>query len=238
MVSDNRAKREQLRVYEARQVLHAAKRARTRRDQFVWVAAALGAVVLSSVAVWGYSAFVSDRTYELPEASTSESREWSGEMQIGDVSMTITLDGAGAPQAVANFVSLAQGGFYDTTLCHRLTTDLLFVIQCGDPLGTGRGGPGYSFGPVENAPQDGTYRTGALAMARGANDGETHGSQFFIVYEDSEIPNDLAGGYTVFGQITSGLDELVETFVVPGTEDGSSDGPPALAPEIRSITIR
>lgn len=238
MADNNRVKREQLRVFEARQVLHATQKTRTRKDQWVWTTAAVGAVVLASFGLWGYSSFGPGVIPVAPNASVSENREWSGEMQIGDVALQITLDGVNAPLAVANFVELAKNGFFDETVCHRLTTEDLHVLQCGDPTGTGFGGPGYSFGPVENAAEDGTYRTGTIAMARAPNDGESHGSQFFIVYDDSAIPNDFAGGYTIFGQITSGLDDLVETFVTPGTEDGSTDGRPAVAPEITSITIR
>src|SRR5262249_7129880 len=72
----------------------------------------------------------------------------------------------------------------------------------------GQGGPGYSFGPIENAPANDAYPQGTLAMARVADDGSSMGSQFFMVYDDATIQPDTAGGYTVFGQITSGLDVL------------------------------
>lgn len=238
MSNDNRVKRDQLRVFEARQVLFAAKKKRTRRDQWVWVGAAVGATVLSSLALFGYSTIGPGQPAQVPNASLSESREWTGELVLGDVVMGVTVDGELAPQASANFISLAQEGFYDGTVCHRLTTEGIFVLQCGDPLGAGFGGPGYSFGPVENAPSDDTYPRGTLAMARTPNDAGSQGSQFFIVYEDSVIPRDLAGGYTVFGTVTSGLDAMVETFVAPGTEDGQPDGRPAIEPSIARITIR
>lgn len=238
MAHDQRAKREQLRIFEARQVTQSAKKLRTRRDQFVWSAAAVAAVVIASFSIVGYSTFGPGTPAQVPDASISENREWNGDITIGDVVLNITLDGVRAPQATANFVSLAREGFYDTTVCHRLTTEGLFVLQCGDPLGAGVGGPGYVFGPVENAPTDNSYPRGTLAMARSANDAESHGSQFFIVYEDSDIPSDLAGGYTVLGTITEGMEALVEAFVAPGTVDGSADGRPIVLPEIQSITIR
>ncbi len=122
----------------------------------------------------------------------------------GDV--TLELDADAAPQGVGNLVFLAQEGWYDDTPCHRLTTQGIFVLQCGDPTGTGTGGPGYSFGPVENAPADDVYPAGTVAMARVGGDGESMGSQFFLVYEDSTIPSDGAGGYTVLGRVTEGLD--------------------------------
>lgn len=122
----------------------------------------------------------------------------------GDV--TLELDADAAPQGVGNMVFLAQEGWYDDTPCHRLTTQGIFVLQCGDPTGTGTGGPGYAFGPVENAPADDVYPAGTVAMARVGGDGESMGSQFFLVYEDSTIPSDGAGGYTVLGRVTEGLD--------------------------------
>jgi peptidyl-prolyl cis-trans isomerase B (cyclophilin B) len=122
----------------------------------------------------------------------------------GDI--TLELDGDAAPQGVGSFVSLAEEGWFDETPCHRLTTQGIFVLQCGDPTGLGTGGPGYRFGPVENAPADDVYPAGTVAMARVGGDGESMGSQFFLVYEDSTIPSDAAGGYTVLGRVTEGLD--------------------------------
>lgn len=238
MANDNRVKREQLRVFEARQVLHSTKKRRTRRDQWVWTTSAVGAVVLSALALFAYSSVGPGAPATAPDPALSENREWTGQLTIGDVTMDITLDGVNAPQATANFVALAGEGFFDQTACHRLTTESLYVLQCGDPLGAGVGGPGYVFGPIENAPGDNTYATGTIAMARASNDASSQGSQFFIVYDDSVIPSDLAGGYTVFGTVTSGIDSLIETFVTPGTVDGSTDGRPTVIPEISSITIR
>jgi peptidyl-prolyl cis-trans isomerase B (cyclophilin B) len=138
----------------------------------------------------------------------------------------LELDGAAAPQAVASFVTLAQDGYFDGTGCHRLTTQGIFVLQCGDPTFTGSGSPGYSFGPVENAPDDDVYPAGTVAMARRGDDANSMGSQFFLVYEESTIPSDSAGGYTVFGTITSGLD-FVQAVADAGVAEGAPDGPPA-----------
>jgi peptidyl-prolyl cis-trans isomerase B (cyclophilin B) len=133
---------------------------------------------------------------------------------------------------------LAKLGFFNDTRCHRLTTSGIFVLQCGDPTGTGTGGPEYRFGPIENAPADDTYQTGTLAMARVGGDSESMGSQFFIVWDDSVIPSDLAGGYTVFGTVTVGMSDLVQTVVGPGVDGGSGDGSPIAPAVISSITIR
>lgn len=145
----------------------------------------------------------------LPAASLAEDRTWTGTITTNRGDIGIELDGAAAPQAVANFVALGAEGYFDQTKCHRLVTTGIHVLQCGDPTASGQGGPGYSWGPIENAPADDVYPAGTIAMARQSGNGESMGSQFFLVYEDSTIPSDSAGGYTVFGKVTtSGLDVL------------------------------
>ncbi|MFJ3406787.1 peptidylprolyl isomerase [Promicromonospora sp. NPDC090134] len=177
-------------------------------------------------------------TYELADPSVAEDRTWTVTLQAcsGDTTADIVLelDGAAAPQAVASFVTLAQGGYFDGTGCHRLTTQGIFVLQCGDPTFTGSGSPGYSFGPIENAPEDDLYPAGTVAMARRGDDAESMGSQFFLVYEDSTIPSDTAGGYTVFGKITSGLD-FVQAVADTGAVDGAPDGEPATPVTIEGV---
>ena len=180
---------------------------------------------------------------QVPEAALSECRDWTGTMIINKASLGITLHGEKAPQAVANFVKLANtDGFYTDITCHRLTTKNIFVLQCGDPAGDGSGGPGYSFGPLENTPvATGTsspvYKKGWLAMARQGNSANTMGSQFFIVYADSPIPDDKAGGYTVFGEVTSGLAGL-DPIIKAGTKDGSGDGAPKVKTNVSTITLK
>lgn len=237
MASD-REKRERLRHFEARQVVNRGKKQRLAKDQWVWTASAVLVVTLSSLALFAYSSVGPGAPAQAPKASLSENREWSGVIEMDTVTLGVTVDGVQAPQAAANFLGLAADGFFEETVCHRLTTEGLFVLQCGDPTSLGFGGPGYTFGPIENDPVDGVYPAGTLAMARSANNAESMGSQFFIVYEDSVIPADLAGGYTVFGAVTSGLEDLIDAFVTPGTIDGSSDGQPAKNAPITSITIR
>lgn len=157
-----------------------------------------------------------------PDPSLAQDRIWVGEMQLNDVQLNFELDGEKAPQATANFIDLTESGFYDDLTCHRLTVDGIFVLQCGDPSGDGSGGPDYRFGPIENAPDGGVYPAGTIAMARQGNLGDSMGSQFFIVYQDSTIPADVAGGYTVFGQLTEGLEGLLEIAAV-GTKPGSQE---------------
>ncbi|GEN78830.1 peptidylprolyl isomerase [Actinotalea fermentans] len=158
---------------------------------------------------------------EVPDPAIAEGRTWTARVATSAGDLVLELDGAAAPQAVASFVSLSRDGFFTGTSCHRLTTAGIFVLQCGDPTGTGTGGPDYRFGPIENAPADDVYPAGTLAMARVGNDGFSNGSQFFLVYEDSTIPADGAGGYTVFGRVVEGMDVLTavaEAGVVEGTE--------------------
>ncbi len=170
-----------------------------------------------------------------PDLALAEDRVWTATLATNQGDIEVELDGVNAPQAVASFVTLANEGFFNQTDCHRLTTAGIFVLQCGDPSGNGTGGPGYRFGPIEAAPEDDIYPAGTLAMARVGGDGESMGSQFFIVYEDSNIPSDPAGGYTVFGQVTSGL-SIVEDVANAGTITGQPDGRPAQSVIVNEVS--
>lgn len=172
---------------------------------------------------------------DAPDPSLAEGRTWTATFDTNQGEITVELDGAAAPQAVASFVTLAQDGFFNGTDCHRLVTAGIFVLQCGDPTGTGTGGPAYRYGPIENAPADDLYPAGTLAMARVGGDANSMGSQFFIVYEDSPIPSDAAGGYTVFGQVTQGL-SIVEDVASAGTMTGQPDGRPAQSVIVNEVT--
>jgi len=244
-----RAARQRLRDYQARQTMHASKIARRRRDNILAVIVALLVIAAAVVVQVFYfsggpgtptpSPSATAESASAPDPSVAEGRTWTGDMTINDIPVGISLDGAAAPQGVANFITLAQKGFYDGLTCHRLTTSPGFgVLQCGDPNGDGSGGPGYSFGPIENAPEGDVYPAGTIAMARQGNDGSSMGSQFFIVYEDTTIPSDPAGGYTVLGTVTSGLDALKAGVVAAGTADGSADGKPAIPVTIGSIAVQ
>ncbi len=173
-----------------------------------------------------------------PDPATAAGRTWKLAVETSCGPMAITLDGAKAPAAVANAIVLAREGYFDDTPCHRLTTSGIFVLQCGDPTGTGTGGPGYTFGPVENAPKDDVYPAGTVAMARQGNKGDSMGSQFFLVYKDSTIPRDAAGGYTVLGRIVGGLDTL-EKVAAGGASaaDASGTTAPKRPVSILSTTV-
>ena len=240
---------ERLESFQAKQTLETAKASRRKSDNRLAVMFGVGAVALALVGQFAYFSFgpgVATETAEappvenselVPDIAIAESRLWTGSMNVGEATLELELDGINAPQAVANFVSLSQSGFYEGVSCHRLVTDGIYVLQCGDPDGTGGGGPGYNFGPIENAPADNSYVTGSLAMARVGGNGSSMGSQFFIVYQDSTIPSDDAGGYTIFGKITAGLDGL-EPVISAGVEGGASDGPPALETRLSTIELR
>jgi peptidyl-prolyl cis-trans isomerase B (cyclophilin B) len=173
----------------------------------------------------------------VPSPALAENRTWSGYMQINGQKLWLTLDGAKAPQAVANFVTLAKKNYFSQVSCHRLTTAGIFVLQCGDPKGDGTGGPGYSWGPIENAPTDNVYKAGVLAMARQGGNGSSMGSQFFIVYKDSTIPADAAGGYTVFGSVSNGM-KIVDSIAAAGVAGGGTDGKPAVSTKIGAISLK
>ncbi|HEU4810656.1 MAG TPA: peptidylprolyl isomerase [Nocardioides sp.] len=155
----------------------------------------------------------------------------------GDVATTIatsagdieaTLDADTTPCTVNSFVSLAEQGYFDDTKCHRLTTQGIYVLQCGDPTASGMGGPGYSF--ADELSGDEKYTAGTLAMANAGPD--TNGSQFFIVYGDSVLdPN-----YTVFGTIDAASLEIVKGVAHQGTTDGGPDGAPKEPVDISAVT--
>lgn len=171
----------------------------------------------------------------LPDAATAKGRTFVATVTTNCGDIELTLDGTAAPQAVASFVQLARQNYWLNAPCHRLTAaETLKVLQCGDPTGTGQGDPGYGFA-VENAPDDGTYPRGTLAMARTPDPKEGNGGQFFLVYGDSTLPD--PDGYTVFGEVTAGLD-IVDRIAAAGVAGGSpEDGVPAAPISILSVAV-
>jgi peptidyl-prolyl cis-trans isomerase B (cyclophilin B) len=154
----------------------------------------------------------------------------------------LQLDNAKAPCTVNSFASLAQQGYFNDTPCHRLTTSpSLSVLQCGDPTGSGTGGPGYQFDneyPTDQYPkfapsfqQPVLYPRGTLAMAN-AGPG-TNGSQFFLVYKDSQLPPQ----YTVFGTIDETGLATLDKIAAAGVAGGEPDGKPAQEVKIKSVGL-
>lgn len=173
----------------------------------------------------------------LPDKKTAEGKTFTATIDTNCGTITAELYGTKAPQAVASFIQLAQQNYWLDSPCHRLTTDAtLKVLQCGDPTGTGSGSPGYGFG-VENAPKDGKYPRGTLAMARTSDPKTGNGGQFFIVYGDSTLPD--PNGYTIFGKVTAGLD-IVDKVAAAGVAPGGgspTDGAPAAPISILRVAV-
>jgi peptidyl-prolyl cis-trans isomerase B (cyclophilin B) len=178
------------------------------------------------------------RTGKVP----TDPAEVSVSMSTDQGNIGIQLDNAKAPCTVNSFASLAQQGYFNDTPCHRLTTSPgLSVLQCGDPTGSGSGGPGYQFAneyPTNQFQPDDpqlqnpvTYPRGTLAMAN-AGPG-TNGSQFFLVYKDSTLPP----GYTVFGKIDDTGLATLDKIAAGGVAGGGQDGAPATPVKVKTIGL-
>jgi peptidyl-prolyl cis-trans isomerase B (cyclophilin B) len=145
--------------------------------------------------------------------------------------IVVTTVGAKAPITITQLATLARGGYFNNSLCHRLTTKGLYVLQCGDPTATGAGGPNFTYRD-ENLPAEGlnNYPAGTVAMA---NSGPgTNGSQFFLVFADTT----LGANYTIWGTITQGLD-IVKAIAKAGVKGGGADGAPNQSIEIRRVSV-
>jgi cyclophilin family peptidyl-prolyl cis-trans isomerase len=151
-------------------------------------------------------------------------RRYSAEMVTSKGTMTIALDPVAAPKTVNNFVFLARYHYFDGIFFHRVIPG--FVLQGGDPKGTGTGGPGYDF--EDELPRPGRYELGSLAMANAGPN--TNGSQFFVI--SGPIGVRLPPQYSLFGKVVSGLD-VVATIDALGT----SSGKPKERVTIASMTI-
>ncbi|MGE2689932.1 peptidylprolyl isomerase [Mycolicibacterium pulveris] len=178
------------------------------------------------------------RTGKVP----TEPAQISASMETNRGDIGLMLDNGKAPCTVNSFASLAQQGYFNDTPCHRLTTSpSLSVLQCGDPTGQGTGGPGYQFAneyPTNQYQPDApqlmepvTYPRGTLAMANAGPN--TNGSQFFLVYQDSQLPPN----YTVFGTIDETGLETLDKIAEAGVAGGGQDGPPAQDVQVTSILL-
>ena len=263
-----RIARERLRAYQARQTVHETGRKRRRRDNLIAgiaivivAAAAIGAQLAyfgvgpgkpeakpkstASATPTPTPTATGANQGDVPSASIADGRDWTGTLTLNsDIPLGVTLDGKAAPQGASAVISLIQKGFYTGTVCHRLTTgDDFKVLQCGGAKTVAdgpTGGPGFSFGPIENAPSDNVYKKGVIALARQGDNAYSNGSQFFIVYGDTTIPADSAGGYTVVGQVTSGLDKLISDIADKGQDNsnGQGDGVPTVPTTVTGFTIK
>jgi len=263
-----REARDRLRRYNARQSVHTHQAKRRVRDN---VLALVGLVVVATLATFTQiyyfsagpgkpAAIVSDSPTPTPTATAStgadvgdvpaksvaQDRTWTGTLELNSVKLGISLDGKAAPQSVASFVTDVKADYFDGLLCWRLTNESNFyVLQCGTSSASGADTSDYSFGPLENTPSDNVYPAGSIVEARTTDNAYGQGHQFFITYKDTTIPADSAGGYSIFGHVTSGLADLNSAItskgIVPpaaGTTTTTTDGPPVVTTKITSVTIK
>jgi cyclophilin family peptidyl-prolyl cis-trans isomerase len=166
-----------------------------------------------------------------PKMCIDEGKKYTATMKTSKGTIVMSLDPARAPRTVNNFVFLSRYHFYDGLTFHRVVPG--FVIQGGDPQGTGSGGPGYKFHDELPKPED--YKAGGVAMANSGPN--TNGSQFFILESDESGANlvKAVGGearYSLFGQVTEGMDVVKAIIAL-----GGGDGPPSEKVTIDSVTI-
>ena len=170
-----------------------------------------------------------------PAVTIDESAKYTMKLATTCGDIDIALKTSAAPHTVNSFDFLASKGFFDHTKCHRLTTNGIYVLQRGDPTGTGSGGPGYTI-PDENLKdkslKGGVYPAGTIAMA---NTGQKHtgGSQFFLVYQDSQLP----ASYTPFGTVSASGMKVLKKIAAAGESTGQGDGAPNATVVINKATV-
>lgn len=165
-------------------------------------------------------------TNEAPTAPLEEGKTYALTFNTNCGSFTVTLDTKLAPNTAASLVALAQDGYFDDTIFHRVVPD--FVIQGGDPTQSGSGGPGYS--TVDVPPSDAGYTKGTVAMAKTQTEAVgTSGSQFFVVTaQDAGLPPE----YAIVGEVTAGIDTVDRIDAL-----GVDDGPPSQPVVVSSATV-
>ncbi|HET7724935.1 MAG TPA: peptidylprolyl isomerase [Propionibacteriaceae bacterium] len=152
-------------------------------------------------------------------------------MTTNEGPISITMDRSKTPCTINSFLSLAEQRYFDTTSCHRLVNAGMYLLQCGDPSGTGLGGPGYTFRDETYATD--TFPAGTVAMANAGPN--TNGSQFFLVYADTQLPPQ----YTVFGHMDAAGIAVVAKIAADG-QDGSNragGGKPNNPAKILSVSV-
>jgi peptidyl-prolyl cis-trans isomerase B (cyclophilin B) len=231
-------------AYARRQVRQAQ---RVRRTRQLWasgiavvlvlgagtgVAAAAGAFTPAKPFPCTYTASgTAARKVSLPPKDADISATYTAKIITNRGTIDINLLNSKAACTVNSFVSLADQGFYNNTPCPRLVTTGIFVLQCGDPTGTGSGGPGYEFAS-ENL-KGAKYPADTVAMANSGTP-DSNGSQFFLVYKNTP----LGGTYTPFGKITSGLNVL-KAIAAKGDDNSNpaGGGKPKEKVQIERVTI-
>lgn len=164
-----------------------------------------------------------------PEASPTTafdiSKTYIVTLKTTEGDIAIEMKAPETPKTVQNFVTLAKKNFYNNTIFHRIIKG--FMIQGGDPTGTGRGGPGYTF---KDEPFEGEYTRGTVAMANAGPN--TNGSQFFIMHQDYQLPKN----YVIFGKVTSGL-EAVDKIAEASVAESESGEPSKPVKPVKIISV-
>ncbi|GGY49521.1 peptidylprolyl isomerase [Streptomyces omiyaensis] len=247
MVTSDQRRRQLARDKYARQQQRRAEAQRKTKRRNTVIAASLAVVLAAGGAVYASVQLLGD------DAKNTENEAATGEPKMGieaegtyafalktnEGDVTVEMDAAKTPRTVNSFKHLADKKYFDGTKCHRLTTAGIFVLQCGDPEGTGMGGPGYTI-PDENLDSLGkpgadgkvVYKAGTVAMANTGQPG-TGGSQFFLVYKDSPLPPQ----YTPFGTIDAAGLAAVQKVGAAGADGGQGDGAPKKPVTIEKATV-
>lgn len=160
-------------------------------------------------------------------ASTFVAQKYTVTLKTTQGDIVLELNGDQTPKTVENFVTLANKGFYNNTIFHRVING--FMIQGGDPKGDGTGGPGYKF---DDEPFTGEYLRGTIAMANAGPN--TNGSQFFIMHQDYPLPKN----YVIFGRVTKGIEVVDAIATAPTTMSSSGEkSKPVQAVTVRSVVV-
>ncbi|MFE0704910.1 peptidylprolyl isomerase [Streptomyces sp. NPDC058872] len=264
MVTSDQRRRQLAREKYARQQQRREENQRRAKRRNTVIAAALAVVLAAGGAVYASVALTDDSskgsdnagdaptntpegteptasasTGTEPKMSVDQKASYAMALKTNEGDITITMDAAKTPHTVNSFKHLADKKYFDGTKCHRLTTQNIYVLQCGDPQGDGTGGPGYTI-PDENldalgkAGEDGsvTFPAGTVAMANTGQPG-SGGSQFFLVYKDTK----LAPTFTPFGKLDASGLKAVQDVAAAGVEGGATDGAPKKPVTIEKATV-
>jgi peptidyl-prolyl cis-trans isomerase B (cyclophilin B) len=253
-----REARQRLRAFSARQAVHEGARKRRRVDNIAAIVAGVLLIAGAATAQTLYgtigpgapagsskasasssaSAAAGKNVGDIPKPTDATKTTLTGTLTLNEVALGVSLDGKAAPQGVAVLADEAKSGYLVGKVCHRVVvSDTANLIQCGAIDTTGADAKGYSFGPIENAPKGGVYPAGTIALARVGGDAYSQGHQFFITTTETTLPDDAAGGYTVVGTVTSGLDQLISQIVSKGTSASGGDGVPNVETKITAFTL-
>ncbi|AJE86806.1 putative peptidyl-prolyl cis-trans isomerase [Streptomyces albus] len=263
MVSQEQRRKQLAREKRIRQQQRRAAAQRRARQRTILIGAALGLLLVVAGGLWVGGVFDSDSggssaedpcgkpaagkvkplsfTKE-PALTIDKSADYTMELDTTCGSIGIALEAKAAPHTVNSFRFLAGKGYFDHTRCHRLTTGTVNVLQCGDPRGDGEGDPGYTLDDEnlkDKRLRGGVYPAGTVAMANKYNaqtgkGRDSGGSQFFLVYRDTQLPPD----YTPFGTVSKSGMKVLKKIADAGEDSGGGDGAPNATVVIDKATVR